>query len=133
MTTSEGVDLASRETYPTGWSLLMEWWCVPVDMTHGEEDRFLEKMQNKVLGKDFARCPLAFIRDRLYGGFPCSDSESRRHVAFSTGQFSFIQAEHGDYWPLVASDRAGEWDKLRGQNEWIGQGPFVNDAGEMRP
>lgn len=127
MTVAEGVDLADRKTYPTGWSLLMEWWCVPVDMSTIEEQEFLKKLRTK-LGDNFVPCPIEYIRDRLYGGFLCSDCEHRRHVAFNTGQYSYTGAQHGEFRPLDSSERIEQWELLREPNEWIGEGPFVGDS-----
>ncbi len=116
-------DLGSREIYPVGWSLLARWFCIKADATEEEQAIAVERCRD-ALGPEFAACPLEFIADRLYGGFPCGDDPTRVHVMFNTGQYSFIAAGEGRFW--ANHSRCGAWkDLFEANSEWKGVGPWV--------
>lgn len=110
------------------WGLLGEWWCVPLDQTEKETEVMLAEIR-KSLGSDFRACPSSQIRDRLYGGFKCGEDEAHRHVYFATGQYSFLAALEGRFWPNDGRDDM--WANLRETNadNFIGDGPFTGDMG----
>ena len=118
-------DLDSREIFPGRWSLLAQWFCIKADAT--EEEQAAAVMQCRdTLGPDFAECPLEFIADRLYGGFPCGDDPTRVHVMFNAGQYSYTAAEEGRVWECNAASRRDAWKRLLKENkDWKGVGPWV--------
>ncbi len=124
MTTDE--ETAPR-FYRCQWSLLREAWCVAKDLTAGEEMAMCEDIRDS-LGEPFRACPLEFIRDRLYGGFRCgNDGESRRHVCFATGDYSFTGERARYFYP--ADDRLGYWKRLvAAGSPFVGDGPFTDDV-----
>jgi hypothetical protein len=114
-----------RKAVLVSWKLFGQWWCLPVDQTPEEKATFLTGLQHN-LGDDFAQCPLAFIEDRLYGGFKCEDA-NRRHVYFAVAEYSFLQAAEGDFWANHAERRFQTREKLVNNNldTFIGDGPFT--------
>lgn len=124
------VDLMDRKPYRTGWGLLGEWWCVPVDMDEREQAAFLDEARGG-LGLT-VQCPLAFVRDRMFGGFGCGQNTTRRHVFFSTGCYTFL----GENGPLDEETRQSEWAELLTKNvagTRTGDGPFCEDFPEPTP
>ena len=115
------------------WGLLGEWWCVTLDLTTAEEEVMLETIRDaNFAGQHPQECSLEFIRDRLYGGFPCGNDEHRRHVYFNSGQYSYMAASEGRFW---ANDGRGDcWQELDENNvgaaAWIGGGPFTEGKEE---
>jgi len=123
-----GNEKLGRESICASWALFSEWWCVPVDQTEEEKQEMLIKLRTN-LSSTFAKCPLEYIEDRLFGGIACNDDPNRRHVNFYTGGYSHMAAEEGRYRPL---DRAGSYDRwqeiLKGNAEYLlGDGPFTKD------
>jgi len=110
------------------WSLLADWWCVPLDISVGETEDFISTIREQ-MGGDFSRCPDEQIVDRLFGGFACVDAD-KRHVCFSTGDYSYLSAADG-YFPPHDS-RCATWAKLvdASRDTWVGDGPFANDVPE---
>jgi len=126
---TEEITGLEREALVGTWSMLAEWYCVPVDWTPEEEEGFLINLRLK-LGDDFAACPLEYLRQRCYGGFECRDYPHRRHVVFVTGEFSYLNAAEGIYWERTPERRRESWCHLRAANldqSW-GGGPFCEDA-----
>ena len=115
----------SREAVQVSWRLLGQWWCIPKDQTKAEKDTFLEQVRAS-LGDDFTSCPLAYIADRLYGGFRCEEAD-RRHVYFAVAEYSFTRAAQGDFWVNDAERRFQTREKLVNDNldTYIGDGPFT--------
>jgi len=118
--------LSESEIYCVSQGLLGAWLCVPVSMS---EDAALAGIIEKLHGS-ICEPPTwnpELIRDRLYGGFGCSESD-RRHVYFSEGQYTFL----GENGPLDASERANQWQVLIEKNcdgaGHRGDGPFTSDA-----
>lgn len=112
------------------WGLFGEWWCVPVDQTPEEQAGLTRKCKAE-LGAGFAACPDEQIADRLYGGFPCPDAPTRRHVYFAEAQYSYRRAGLGDYDANDAGHRAECWKRLLEANADIVpplDGPFTSDA-----
>lgn len=112
-----------------GWSLLLEWWCVPVGAS---EDDVLDAIGNEFSWSDGSRVPNILLRDRLYGGFRCECAE-RRHVAFNTGAYTYTNPHLNT--PQTVDERLEDWRKLMAENtadenRYIGGGPFCEDAPE---
>ena len=118
-----------KRTVRTQWGLLGQWWCVPLDYTPEETEALLIYLRDD-LGPDFAACPLAYIKDRLFGGFGCGNGGERRHVYFAVGNYSFIAADQGYYSEANSSDRARTYNRLLENNadHYPGDGPFTADA-----
>jgi len=120
--------MEDREIKKAGnWSLFSQWYCIPADLTDQERVAFLEGARDSLR---FDGCPLAFIEDRMFGGFRC-DEPNRRHVCFATGHYSYLAAGEGRFWPLDPNDRSRVWEQLLAANE--GEqvpdplGPFCED------
>ena len=109
------IDLKSRKVYRGGWSLLAQWYCIPVDMTAEEEVAFLE-MAREDITFDRYGCPPEYIRDRMFGGFICGNDSDRRHVMFNAGTYSYIEARKGKFWPMSLDERAATFEKLLKEN-----------------
>ena len=109
--------------YRIQWGLCNEWWCVAEDLSEEEQVQMCLSIREN-LGTDFNDCPTEYIRDRLYGGFPCGNGPHRRHVCFATARYSFIGASEGHYEPNRC--RAEDWAHLDSveTHPWIGGGPF---------
>jgi hypothetical protein len=90
------------------------------------------KQVRETLGDDFKCCPLAYIEDRLYGGFKCEDAE-RRHVYFAVAEYGFIAAERGEFWANHPETRLNTREKLFSDNlaTYVGDGPFTEVRGEV--
>ena len=127
MSTTE--ELLHKRTVRTQWGLLGQWWCVPLDYTTEEEAALLRYLRDD-LGPDFVACPLAYIKDRLHGGFGCGNDGDRRHVYFAVGNYSFIAAQEGRYWEADSASRASTYARLLEENadHYPGDGPFTADA-----
>lgn len=115
-----------REAIRFRWSLLGEWWCIPVDQTPEEQAAMIYKARDGMLLRG---CPDEFIADRMFGGFPCANETWRRHVYFHSGAYSFIAAGEGEFW---ANDgRRETWRTLLKNNPKLSptfDGPFTSDA-----
>jgi hypothetical protein len=120
-----------RKPIRTSWALLGQWWCIPIDITDEEKQKFLDLLRDD-LGEDFEACPLEYIEDRLYGGIECGEDENRRHVYFAVGQYSFLSAREGRYWKLDDEDRSFTWANVIENNQeyLVGDGPFTHDMPE---
>ena len=117
-----------REAVRVQWALLGQWWCVPADMTPDEQTKMLGDLKDDML---FIGCPDEYIADRLYGGFPCSRQEDRRHVYFAAGEYSFLAAREGRYWANDSANRQRTWETLLTNNNDPApplNGPFTADA-----
>lgn len=111
--------IAKKKIQPVGkFGLLGCWLCIPLDA---------DKKEVVKCAKD--RAALSFdedlIKDRLYGGFKCSDP-NKRHVFISAGQFTYL----GKNRKLEPQDRFEQWYKLLKENpdHFIGGGLFSEDA-----
>ena len=122
------VDLTNRKIYPSSWSLLSQWFCIPVDATPAEISEAIQ-MSKGSLGTWFENCPDEYITDRFYGGFPCEDP-NRRHILFDTGAYSYIAAGEGQFWANTPEDRQEKWEELLAEfsEKWTRTGPWTDDA-----
>ena len=117
--------MTERDAIRIHWGVLGEWWCVPVDQAEEEREDMLSAIRDD-LGMDFARCPLEYIEDRLFGGALCDAGPNRRHVYFQTGGYSFLAAQRGEFW--AHSGRWRCWERLlESPTKFIGDGPFADD------
>ena len=106
------------------WSLLCEWWCVPISAD-------INEVLTKIMATTTAPSVSSeLVRNRLYGGFKCNDHTDCRHVAFNTGQFTWLNPE--DNTLLTAEERCEFWkeaiDASRESGQFIGGGLFCEDA-----
>lgn len=105
-------------------ALLGEWWCADI-----------ASIEEEILKGIAAQChaPVndpALIKDRLYGGFRCENSE-RRHIWLNAGAYTYINPEANG--PRNLEDRLEDWNMLLNGNTnkddgFIGGGPFCEDA-----
>ena len=128
---TDDINLKSRETYSVSWSLLGQWFCIPADATDKEKAAAVRRAKES-LSKWFTTCPDEWIEDRFFGGFHCPEP-GRRHVYFSTGDYSYTQAESGVFWANDAAHRRNRWERLLDENEsWECIGPWTQDAPDDR-
>ena len=111
--------------YRSQWGLLGEWWCVAADLSVDEQERMAEMIRTEL---QLGNCPLDYVHDRLFGGFPCANSDERRHVYLNSGAYSYIAASEGG--SQTPNGRRGDtWEELLdanvGQNAYVGGGPWT--------
>jgi len=115
-------ETTTKNIQRVGWSLLCEWWCVPVDATTAEVIAAIREHTELPV-------PSYLIEDRLYGGFACENPE-KRHVLLNTGQYTYLHPENN--MPLDAAAREGCWHEVMAKSaargRFIGGGPFTDDA-----
>lgn len=128
MTTAEAQVEVKPEPrfYRSQFAVFGQWWCVAEDLTAQEQEEMVLFLRSETFAKE---CPMEFIRDRLYGGFPCGNDPSRRHVYFALGSYSHTAASEGDFYPNDLRDE--DWQTLCEKNSehpWVGGGPFCEGS-----
>ena len=114
-------------------TLFGAWLCVPSTRT---EEELMPEIMRVLTGTNSVVDPPVtdpnLVKDRLYGGFQCELSDSRRHVFFALLQYTFT----GVNVPLTKEERIQIWHELFEANvednnqPTIGDGPFTADLEE---
>lgn len=108
------------------------WLCIDADL---DENEALGLIVAALNGRDCIVSPPisdpALVRDRLYGGWRCSEDPNRRHVYFCGLCYRWGVPEENR--PATAEDRRRVWRRLFEANsgdDWIG-GVFTSGAEEF--
>ena len=121
-----------RKPVMVHWSLLFEFWCVPVDLYDhpDKESAFIHGLPSPTGLLDITRA-------RLYGGFFCADHPDRVHVGYDTGAFTYTNPEMNTV--LEPEERRAQYEKLIAKNATgskfdmpvADRGPFCDDMPEL--
>jgi hypothetical protein len=126
---SEKVELEAGKAYVVQAGLLGGWFCIDETVSESENlDKIYDLLKEC---KTMLELPMGAtketLKDRLFGGFKCNESETRRHVYFALGHYSFLNPEVNSR-KLTDEERQETWKALsEAGNTFLGGNCFTYD------
>ena len=126
---SEKTELEVGRAYVVQAGLLGGWFCIDETISESENlDKIYDLLRS---GKTILELPVGAtketLEDRLFGGFKCNESETRRHVYFALGCYSFLNP-HANSIKLSEEERQETWNALsKAENTFLNGNCFTHD------